>query len=115
MSHQPWTEFLSPPAFASLPLAPAGALLAALLDFRRRLAPPRSALAFADALENLREPKIDLALLHVDADDLDLHLVPETVALVRVLADQRVRALEEAVIVVGHRRHVDHAFDEMLD
>ena len=44
-----------------------------------------------------------------------LHLVAEPIDLLRVLAAQHVRALEEPVVVVGHRRDVDHAFDEVLD
>src|SRR3954471_22300253 len=98
-------------ALADLPLSPARTLLAPLLGLGRALAAPRAALALADELEDLRQPEIHLAHLHVDADDLHLHLVAEPVLLVRVLADERVRALEEPVIVVGHRRHVHHAFD----
>src|SRR5258706_3030643 len=100
ISHAP--SAMSAPVFPSLSFPPAGALLAALLRLRRGLAAARAALAFADAFEDLGEPEIDLALLHIDADHLNLDLVAEPIALVRVLADQGVGALEEPVIVVGH-------------
>ncbi len=74
---------------------------------------PRS--PFAHALEDLDQAEIDLAHLHVDADHLHLHLVAEPVDLLRVLAAQQVRALDEPVVVVGHRRDVHHALDEVLD
>src|SRR5471032_2203260 len=107
-------EYLSP-ALAALALPPAGALLPARLGLRRAAAAPRAALAFADALEDLREPEIDLALVHVDANDLHLHLVAEAIDLLGVLAHERVRAVDELVVVVRHRRDVNHAFDEVLD
>src|SRR5215211_2613012 len=106
---------LPPPALPALPLAAAWALLSSLLGLRRGLAAPRAALAFAHALEDLGQTEIHLAHLHVHADDLDPDLVAQPIALVRVLTDQRVRAFQEPVVVVGHRRHVDHALDEMLD
>src|SRR5215216_6403460 len=75
----------SPPAaLALLALATAGALLPLLVDLRHRLAAARSALAFAHALENLRQPQIDLPHFHVDPDDLHLHFVAEPVLLVGV-------------------------------
>ena len=104
-----------PPALSPLPFPAARALRPSLLGLRRALAAARAALAFTDAFEDLGETEIDLALLHVDADHLDLDLVTEAIALVGVLADQRMAALDEPVVVVGHCRDVDHAFDEMLD
>src|SRR4051812_36849978 len=48
------------PTLPALAFTPAGALLAApLLGLRRRLAAPRPALAFADALEDLGQTEID--------------------------------------------------------
>src|ERR1039458_9227194 len=73
------------------------------------------ALPFADPIENLDQPEIDLPHLHVDAEHLDVHFVAQAVDLPRVLAAQHVSAVDEAVIVVGHRRDVHHAFDEVLD
>src|SRR6185295_10237061 len=102
-------------ALPSGALAASGALLALLVELRLRFGAPRTALAFADALEDLDQAEIDLPQLHVDADHLHLHLVAEAIHLVRVLAAQQVRALDEAVVVVRHRRDVDHALDEVLD
>ena len=42
-------------------------------------------------------------------------LSPSRYTCAGVLAAQHVRALDEPVVVVGHRRDVDHAFDEVLD
>src|SRR5688572_33375264 len=66
------------PAFAA-----AGTLRPPPLAFRLGRAAPRPALPFADALENLDQPEIDLADFHVDPDHLHLHLVPEPVDLLR--------------------------------
>jgi hypothetical protein len=98
-----------------LPLTPARPLFPALLVLRRRAAAARTAIAFANAVENFHEAEIDLALLHVDADHLHLHLVAEPVHLARVLASQHVGALDEPIVVVGHRRHVHEPLDEVLD
>ena len=97
------------PASPSLPNAARG-LGSALL--RRG---PRFSSGLAHAFEDVDQPEIDLAALHVDLDDLDAHLVAEPVDLAGVLAVQDVRLLDEAVVVVGHRRDVHHAFDEVLD
>src|SRR4051812_4181827 len=73
---------LPPSRLALRAFALAGTLLTPPLPvLRRRLAPPRTALSFADALENLDEPEIDLSHFHVDAQHLDLHLVAEPVDL----------------------------------
>src|SRR5690349_11735457 len=102
-------------AFPLLALAPAGTLRPAQpFVLGPRAAAPRPALAVAHALEDLGQAEIDLALLHVHANDLDLHLVAEPIDLVGVLAAQQVRVLDELVVVVGHRRDVDHALDEVL-
>src|SRR5437762_2388533 len=101
ISPQPWSPFLS----LTLTFVAAGALLPLLVELRMRLAPARTAFAVAHALEDLDEPQIDLAQLHVDANHLHLHLVAKAVDLVRVLAPQEVRALDEPVVVVGHRRY----------
>src|SRR5438094_151947 len=100
------------PARRTLTLAGAAAL-PVLLHGRPTAA--RAALALADALENLDEAEIDLPQLHVDADDLNLHLVSEPVHLLRVLAPQHMRAVDEPVIIVRHRRNVNQPLDEMLD
>src|SRR3954463_975695 len=93
-------------ASLSLSLAPSWPLFAAaLFVLGHRAAAARAALAVAHAREDVHEPEVDLALLHVDADHLDLHLVAEAVDLLRVLAAQQVRVLDEPVVVVGHRRH----------
>ena len=110
------TVALPSAALARLPLAPAGPLLAAcssLFGAALLRRGPRS--PFADALEDLDQAEVDLPHLHVDADDLHLHLVAEAIDLLRVLAAQQVRALDEPVVVVGHRRHVHQALDEVLD
>src|SRR5215218_8606422 len=100
--HQP-SAMSTSASFTLIALAAPGALLALLLDLRHRLAAPRPALAFAHAFEDLDQAKIDLPYVHVDADDLHLDLVAEPVLLVRVLAHQQMPALDEAVIIVGHR------------
>src|SRR5438067_8707423 len=111
-----WSQRLPMPALAHVPRAFSRSLLASLLlELRRRAAAPRASLPFAHAFQNLDEPEVDLTLLHVHADDLHLHLVPEAIDLVRVLAAQQMRALDETVVIVRHRRHVNQAFDEMLD
>src|SRR4030095_16562773 len=97
------------------PLPAAGTLTAAPLPLRGGLTPPRPALAFTHAFENLDEPEVDLPYLHVHANDLHLHLVAEPVDLLRILPAQQVRAFDEPVIVVGHRRYVNETFDVMLD
>ena len=51
----------------------------------------------------------------IDADHLHAHAVAEPVDASVLLAAQHVRALDEPVVVVGHRRDVHHAFDEVLD
>ena len=53
--------------------------------------------------------------LHVNLDDLHLHAIAEPVDLPLVLAAQHVHAVDEAVVVVGHRRDVHEAFDEVFD
>ena len=82
-----------------------------------RLAVPRAAVLLrrAHPLENLGEPEVDLAPLHVDLDDLHARPVAEPVHPPGVLSAQDVRTLDEPVVVVGHRRDVDHALDEVLD
>ena len=85
------------------------------LVLRPRLAAARPALPVAHALEDLDEPEVDLPHVHVHADDLHAHLVAQAVGLLRVLAAQHVRALEEPVVVVGHRRDVDEPLDVVLD
>src|SRR5438067_11792804 len=108
ISHQPSAMT------ALFSLAAAGPLFPRPFELRLRAAAPRAALALAHPLEDLDEAEIHLAQLHVHADDLHLHLVAEAVDLVRVLAAQQVRALDGPVVVVRHRRDVDHALDEML-
>src|SRR5581483_6786013 len=109
----------SAPALARLPLATARALLPplrrGLLVARACFRMARSARAFAHALENLDQAEIDLPHFHVDANHLHPHLVAEAVDLVRILAAEHVRSLDESIVVVRHRRHVHHALDEMLD
>src|SRR5256885_6580178 len=107
----------SPPSagFPLPPLASARTLLPSLLERRRRLAATRPTLPFANALQNLDKAQIYLTHFHVDADDLHFHLVAEPVDLLRVLAPQQVRGFDEPVIVVGHRRYVNKALDEVLD
>src|SRR5581483_1463606 len=107
------TSYLLPLPHISLALA--GSLLSAFLALRRRLAASRPAFAFTHAFEDLDEAEVHLPHFHVDADDLDLHLVAEPIDLVRVLAAQHMRALDEPVIVIGHRRDMHHALDEVLD
>src|SRR5262245_49193458 len=97
------------------PLAPTGPLLPPLLVLRRRAAAARAVRPFANTIEDVDEAEIDLAQLEVHADDLDLHLVAQPIHFLRVLAAQQVPALHEPVVIVAHRRDVDHALDEMLD
>src|SRR5262245_59137641 len=69
----------------------------------------------ADRVQNLRQPEIDLPPLEIHADDLHAHSIAETIDASVLLAAQNVRALDEPVVVVGHRGHVHHALDEVLD
>src|SRR5438067_11979851 len=115
LCHQPSAISHQPSAMTALfSLAAAGPLFPRPFELRLRAAAARAALALAHPLEDLAEAEIHLAQLHVHADDRHLHLVAQAVALVRVLAAQQVRALDEPVVVVRHRRDVDHALDEML-
>src|SRR5262245_65737301 len=96
-------------SLAILPLSSPGSLFAAaLFVLRDRAAAPWTTFAVAHAIEDFREAKVDLPLLHVDADDLHLDLVAEAVDLLRVFAPQQVRALDEAIVVVRHRRAMNH-------
>src|SRR5204863_271416 len=52
---------------------------------------------------------------HRHPGDLGHDLVAEPIALPRVLAEQHVLAVDEAVVVVGHARDVHQAVDEVLD
>ena len=61
------------------------------------------------------EPEVDLPPLHVDLDHLHRDLVAQPVHPSGLLAAQDVRRLDEPVVVVGHRRDVDQALDEVLD
>src|SRR5579862_2262415 len=100
---------MSPSPLPMLTLPPSGSLLAARSSgrmLRHRLAPPGSALPFAHALEDLDEAEINPPQVHVDADDLHFHLVAEPIDRVVVLAAQQVRAFDEPIVVVRHRRHV---------
>src|SRR4051794_25975618 len=85
------------------------------LRFRLGLAAPWAAIGFrhADAIEDADQSEIDLPPLHVDLDHLHAHLVAEAIDLPGILAAQHVRALDEPVIVVRHRRDVHHALDEV--
>ena len=75
---------------------------------------PALALVLAERVEDLDEPEIDLPPFHVDAHHLDANAVAEPVHLLGVLAAQRVRRFEEAIVVVGHARDVDESLDEVL-
>ena len=75
----------------------------------------RDSLRLPHALQDLGQPEVDLPPFHVDADHLHRDLVAQPVDPSGVLAAQHVRALDEPVVVVGHRRDVDHPFDEVLD
>ena len=79
------------------------------------LSRPPPVLVLANGVEDLGEPEIDLPPLEVHANHLHAHLVAEPVDLVRVLAVQRVAAVEIAVVVVGHAGDVHQALDEVLD
>src|SRR5262245_31228267 len=103
------------PALAGRSLAPSGTLTAPAFPLRLRCTPLRTALPSAHAVENLDETEIDLADFHVDPNDLHLHAVAESIDFLGVLAAQQVRALDEPVIVVGHRGHMDQPLHEMLD
>src|SRR5262245_27817348 len=95
--------------------APPRTLPAPSLSLRLRRTPLRTALPPAHALENLDEAEIDLADFHVDPNDLHLHAVAESIHFLGVLTAQQVRALDEPVVVVGHRGHMDQPLHEMLD
>src|SRR5439155_19019884 len=104
-------RFVSSAPFVSLcPFPPARPLPPFLLELRRRLAAARPAFAFTHPFEDLDQSQIDLAHLHVDPDHLHLDLVAEAIHLVRVLAAKQVRAFDEPVVVVGHRRHMHETF-----
>src|SRR5262245_33891582 len=103
------------PVLAALPLAPARARRAALVTLRRGAAAARTALSVAHALEDLDQAEVDLPLLEVHSHDLHAHFVAQPIDLARVLAAQQMAALDEPVVVVGHRRNVDHPFDKVLD
>ena len=76
---------------------------------------PRGRPCLPHRLENLGDPEVDLAPLEIDLDDLHADAIAEPEHAAVVLAAQDVRALDEPVVVVGHRRHVHHALDEVLD
>ena len=80
-------------------------------------APARTAVPFRlpHRVQDVDQAEIDLPALHVDLDDLHRHLVAEPVVLAGVLAAQDVRPLDEPVVVIGHRRDVHQALDEVLD
>ena len=73
----------------------------------------RSSLRTAASTSSIAE--LDLPAVQVDAHDLDAHRVAEPVDLLGPLAEQHPRLLVEAVEVVGQRRDVDQALDEVLD
>src|SRR5689334_24988240 len=87
------------------------------LGFRLCLAAARTASPLGDTnlVEYLGKTQVDLTALHVHFDHLHAHPIAETIDLPGVLAAQNVRALDEAVIVVGHRRNMNHPFDEVLN
>ena len=59
--------------------------------------------------------EIDLPDVHVDADHLNRNPVAQAIRLVRVFAAHHVCGFDEAIIIVGHGRHVDQPLDEVLD
>ena len=63
----------------------------------------------AHGVQDLAQPEVDLPPLEVHANHLHVDLVAEPVDAAVLLAAQQVRALDEAVVVVGHRRDVHHA------
>src|SRR5262245_59965951 len=71
----------------------------------------RLARARRGAREHVQQGEVELPTLEIHAYDLDLDLVAQAVALPRVLPQQAVRSLVEAVVVVRHRRDVDKALD----
>jgi hypothetical protein len=76
---------------------------------------PRGRVALRTASRISTRPRLHLAPFHIDAHDLHLHPVAETVDPFRVLTLQRVLLLDKAVVVVAHARNVHQAFDEVLD
>src|SRR6185436_179900 len=107
-----------PSSLARLPLAlarPLAPLAGLQVAFGLRLgaAAARSAVVFGSPhpLEDLGQPEIDLPALHVDLDHLHADAIAEAIDPAGVLAAQHMLLLDEAVVVVGHRRHVDHALD----
>src|SRR5262245_39449548 len=106
----------SPPSLSLLTLAPAGTLFAArLFVLRSGLAPPRSALAVTHTVENLHQAEVDLALLHVDANDLHLDLVAQSIDLLCILPAQQMGGFDVPIVVIRHRGDMHHAFDIVLD
>src|SRR5262245_28233219 len=69
----------------------------------------------AHYLQDLAQPQVDLPALHVHTNHLHFDAIAKAVDASVLLAAQDVRALDEPVVVVGHRRDVHHPFDEMLD
>ena len=65
--------------------------------------------------EDLDQPEVDLASFHIDAHNLYVHPIPQSITLLRVLPAQHVFLLDESVVVVCHARHVDEPLDVMLD
>src|SRR5204862_5672295 len=76
---------------------------------------PPVALRHAHRVENLREAEIDETFFEIDANHLHLDAIAEPIDAPVALAAQKMRAVHKPVVVVGHRRHVHHAFDEVLD
>src|SRR5262245_52727903 len=105
-------------SLAALALAPAAAVaLPRPVLFRPRLTAWRPAPPWRlpDGLENLRQSKIDLTALEVNANDLHSHAVAEAIHAAVLLAPQDVRAFDKPVVIIGHRRDVHHTFDEVLN
>src|SRR5262245_38719603 len=99
----------------SLVLAGAALALGRPLVLRPCLRAPRPALSVANPFQDVDETEIDLPHFHVDAYDLDSDLVAQPVDLLRILAAQHMCAFDKSIVVVGHCRHVDEPFDEVLD
>src|SRR5829696_4624703 len=119
-----WSAFTASPALgltfalARPSLTPAGfGRFQVPLGFGLGLAAARAAIRLGDphAVQDADQSEIDLPALHIHLDHLHAHLVAKPVDLAGVFAAHDVRALDEPVVVVGHRRHVHHALDEVLD
>src|SRR4029453_6012863 len=102
----------SPPVRSLTPSRP---LRPALLVFGPCSTPARSKLSFTHSLQNLHQREIDLAHLHVDADDLHLDLVPKPVDSSGILAAEHVSPFDEPIVVVRHLQILNKALDVGLD